>query len=159
WTEKFATPLIVQRRKVEAGDASAADLQIAYAQKDPSAWIASSMSALEAANLAIKTTQDQSAASSASVVSLGTTVSTVMTVIAVLLCGAIAYGTARSITRPLARSTRVVAGSSKNLFSVSHQMGVGAEDMSLQANVVAAAAEQVTRNLQTVAAATEEMTA
>jgi methyl-accepting chemotaxis protein len=53
----------------------------------------------------------------------------------------------------------VVAGSSENLFSVSHQMGLGAEDMSVQANVVAAAAEQVTRNLQTVAAATEEMTA
>jgi methyl-accepting chemotaxis protein len=38
-------------------------------------------------------------------------------------------------------------------------MGVGAEETSAQASVVAAAAEQVTRNLQTVAAATEEMTA
>src|SRR5207237_1160912 len=59
----------------------------------------------------------------------------------------------------VAKSTQVVAGSSENLFSVSHQMGVGAEDMSVQANVVAAAAEQVTRNLQTVAAAAEEMPA
>jgi methyl-accepting chemotaxis protein len=59
----------------------------------------------------------------------------------------------------VASSTQVVAGSSQNLFSVSHQMGVGAEETSVQANVVAAAAEQVTRNLQTVAAATEEMTA
>src|SRR5258708_34505004 len=38
-------------------------------------------------------------------------------------------------------------------------MGVGAEETATQAIVVAAAAEQVTRNLQTVAAATEEMTA
>ena len=59
----------------------------------------------------------------------------------------------------VAKSTQGVAGSSENLFSVSHQMGVGAEETSAQANVVAAAAEQVTRNLQTVAAATEEMNA
>src|SRR5205823_4615070 len=59
----------------------------------------------------------------------------------------------------VAKSTEVVAGSSEHLLAVSHKMGVGAEDMSVQANVVAAAAEQVTRNLQTVAAATEEMTA
>jgi methyl-accepting chemotaxis protein len=59
----------------------------------------------------------------------------------------------------VASSTKGMAGSSENLFVVSHQMGVGAEETSMQANVVAAAAEQVTRNLQTVAAATEEMTA
>jgi methyl-accepting chemotaxis protein len=209
WNDKFAAPLVAQRQKVEAGDATAADLQVAYAQKDPNAWTATSMSVLDAANATIRKTQDESAASSAAVLSIGTIVSTVVTVIAIFLCAAIAYRAARSITKPLAdavgvlrniaegegdltrrvnqssgdelgemgkwfntfivkleglvgrvaSSTQVVAGSSKNLFSVSHQMGVGAEDMSLQANVVAAAAEQVTRNLQTVAAATEEMTA
>jgi methyl-accepting chemotaxis protein len=35
---------------------------------------------------------------------------------------------------------RRVAGSSECLFAVSHQMGVGAEETSAQANVVAAAA-------------------
>ena len=209
WTDKFATPLVAQRQKVEAGDATAADLQVAYALKDPNAWTATSMSVLDAANAAIRRTQDDSSASSTAVLSIGTIVSTVVTIIAICLCAAIAYRTARSITRPLAdtvgvlrniaegegdltrrvnqstgdelgemgkwfntfivkleglvgrvaKSTQVVAGSSENLFSVSHQMGVGAEDMSVQANVVAAAAEQVTRNLQTVAAATEEMTA
>jgi methyl-accepting chemotaxis protein len=64
-----------------------------------------------------------------------------------------------SIIFQVAKSTQGVAGSSENLFSVSHEMGVGAEETSAQANVVAAAAEQVTRNLQTVAAATEEMNA
>src|SRR5678816_17303 len=51
----------------------------------------------------------------------------------------------------VAKSTEGVAGSSEKLFAVSHQMGVGAEETSAQANVVAAAADQVTRNLQTVA--------
>src|SRR3954469_23180466 len=38
WTDKFAAPLIAQRQRVEAGDASVADLQVFYAQKDPAAW-------------------------------------------------------------------------------------------------------------------------
>jgi methyl-accepting chemotaxis protein len=59
----------------------------------------------------------------------------------------------------VARSTHGVTGACENLFSVSHQMRVGAEETSAQANLVAAASEQVTRNLQTVAAATEEMNA
>ena len=209
WTDKFATPLVAQRQRVDNGDATAADLQVFYAQKDPATWTATSMSVLDAANAAIRRTQDESAASSASSLSIGTSVSSAVTVMAIFLCAAIAYRTAQSITKPLedtvgvlrniaegegdltrrvnqttgdelgemgkwfntfivkleglvsrvAKSTQVVAGSSENLFSVSHQMGVGAEDMSVQANVVAAAAEQVTRNLQTVAAATEEMTA
>jgi methyl-accepting chemotaxis protein len=209
WTDKFAAPLVAQRQKVDAGDATAADLQVFYAKKDPAIWTATSLSVLDAANAAIRRTQDESSASSAAVLSIGTAVSTAVTALAIFLCAAIAYRTARSITRPLkdtvgvlrniaegegdltrrvnqstgdelgemgkwfntfivkleglvgrvAKSTQGVAGSSENLFSVSHQMGLGAEDMSVQANVVAAAAEQVTRNLQTVAAATEEMTA
>jgi len=209
WTDKFAAPLVTERQRVDAGDATAADLQVFYAQKDPAAWTTTSMSVLDAANAAIRRTQDESSASSAAVLSIGTIVSSAVTVLAIVLCAAIAFRTARSITRPLedtvavlrniaegegdltrrvnqttgdelgemgkwfntfivkleglvgrvAKSTQVVANSSENLFSVSHQMGVGAEDMSVQANVVAAAAEQVTRNLQTVAAATEEMTA
>ncbi len=209
WLNTFATPLIALRRRVDSGDATVADLQVLYAEQDPTAWTARSMSTVGEANAAIRKVQDQSTASARAALSLGTAVSTSVTILAILLCAGIAYSTARSITRPLAdtvgvlrdiaegegdltrrvnqstgdelgemgkcfntfivklegliahvaRSTQIVAGSSTNLFTVSHQMGLGAEETSLQANVVAAAAEQVTRNLQTVAAATEEMTA
>ena len=209
WLDRFATPMIAQRKRVDAGDATAADLQVFYAQQDPNAWTTTSMSVVADANAAIRKAHDDSSASALAVLSIGALVSTSVTILAILLCAAIAYHTARSITRPLedtvgvlkniaegegdltrrvnqstgdelgemgkwfntfivklegliglvARSTQVVAGSSKNLFTVSHEMGVGAEKTSVQANVVAAAAEQVTRNLQTVAAATEEMTA
>jgi len=209
WMEKFAEPLIAQRRKVEAGDATVADLQVFYAEKDPNTWNTASMAAVDEANTAIRTAQDEAARSTAAMRSIGVTLGTVVTILAILLCAGIAWHTARSITKPLAdtvgilrniaegegdltrrvnqstgdelgemgkwvnmfigkleglisrvaTSTKVVAGSSENLFSVSHQMGAGAEETSMQANVVAAAAEQVTRNLQTVAAATEEMTA
>jgi len=209
WKDKFATPLIDQRRRVEAGDASVADLQVFYAQKDPNEWTTTVMSVVEEANAAIRKAQDESTASAAAALAIGTVVSTTVTIVAIVLCGAIGYRTAKAITKPIeatvgvlrniaegegdltrrvnqntgdelgemgkwvntfmvklegliarvARSTQVVAGSSENLFSVSHQMGLGAEETAVRANVVAAAAEQVTRNLQTVAAATEEMTA
>ena len=209
WMDKFSTPLMAQRQKVDAGDATVADLQVFYAQKDPNAWITKSMSVLDEANATIRKAQDESAASAEAALSIGTVVSNTVTILAIVLCAGIAYQTARSITRPLedtvgvlrniaegegdltrrvnqstgdelgemgkwfntfivklegligrvATSTQGVAGSSENLFAVSHQMGIGAEETSVQANVVAAASEQVTRNLQTVAAATEEMTA
>ena len=209
WKEKFATPLIEQRRRVESGDASVADLQVFYDQKDPNEWTTAAMSIVEEANAAIRKAQDESTASAAAALAIGTAISTTVTIVAIVLCGAIGYRTAKAITGPLeatvvvlrniaegegdltrrvnqntgdelgemgkwvntfivklegliarvARSTQGVAGSSENLFSVSHQMGLGAEETAVQANVVAAAAEQVTRNLQTVAAATEEMTA
>jgi methyl-accepting chemotaxis protein len=209
WMDRFAAPLIAKRQRVEAGDATVADLQVLYANSDPNTWTASSVAAFEETNASIRQSQEASKASAASALSIGTLVSTSVTLIAVLLCAAIAYYTARSITRPLAdtvavlrniaegegdltrrvnqstgdelgemgkwvntfivkletligrvaKSTQGVAGSSEHLFTVSHQMGVSAEETSVQANVVAAAAEQVTRNLQTVAAATEEMTA
>ena len=209
WLSKFADPLIVERKRVEAGDATANDLQLFYAKQDPNAWTTATMAAVEEANAAIGKEHAELVESAASALSIGTIVSSAVTVLAVLLCGVIAFRTARSITRPIeetvgvlrnmaegegdltrrvaqgtgdelgemgrffnifivklegligrvATSTKGMAGSSENLFAVSHQMGVGAEETSMQANVVAAAAEQVTRNLQTVAAATEEMTA
>ncbi|HWW85800.1 MAG TPA: methyl-accepting chemotaxis protein [Vicinamibacterales bacterium] len=209
WLDKFATPLVAHRQRVEAGDATVADLQVFYAQQDPNAWTAASMAVLDEANAAIRRAQEESSASAATARSIGSAITTTVTVLAILLCAGIAYRTAKSIKRPLeeavsvlrniaegegdltrrvnqtsgdeigemgkwfntfivklegligrvAKSTQVVAGSSANLLNVSHQMGVGADEASAQANVVAAAAEQVTRNLQTVAAATEQMTA
>jgi len=209
WTDQFAAPLVAQRQRVDAGDATPSDLQVFYAQHDPSARMAVSMKIITEANDAIGRAHNESEASAARTLRIGTIVSSAGTILAILLCAGIAYSTARSITRPLedtvgvlkdiaegagdltrrvnqstgdelgemgkwfntfivkleglvgsvARSTQIVAGSSQDLFTVSHQMGVGAEETSVQASVVAAAAEQVTRNLQTVAAATEEMTA
>ncbi len=209
WTDKFATPLVAERARVDSGDATVADLQIFYAQKDPNAWIGTASAVLDEANAAIRKTTDESTTSAATVLSVGTWVSLGVTILAVLLCVGIAYQSARSITRPMqetvsvlrniaegegdltrrvnqstddelgemgrwfntfmvkleglivrvAKSTEGVTGSSEKLFAVSHQMGVGAEETSAQASLVAAAAEQVTRNLQTVAAATEQMTA
>jgi methyl-accepting chemotaxis protein len=209
WKENFATPLIAERHRVDSGDATASDLQIAYIQKDPTSWVTTSTALHDEANEEVRRTSSDSTASAARALSVGTTISNGVTIFAVLLCLGIAYYTAKAITRPLqetiallrniaegegdltrranqttgdelgemgkwfnmfiiklegliarvAISTQGVASSTESLFAVSHEMGMGADGTATQANVVAAAAEQVTRNLQTVAAATEEMTA
>src|SRR5207245_4114342 len=42
WLDKLARPMIAQRKRVDAGDATAADLQVFYAQQDPNAWTTTS---------------------------------------------------------------------------------------------------------------------
>jgi methyl-accepting chemotaxis protein len=208
WVQNFANPLVTERQKVDSGDASVNDLQIYYAQRDPTSWVNASNAVLDETNGAIRKALDDSSTTAARSAAVGTAISTGMTVLAIVFCMSIAYYTARAITRPLqdtvfvlkdiaegegdltrrvnqstgdelgemgkwfntfmvklqglvahvAKSTQGVARSSEELFSVSHDMGAGAEETSVQADVVAAAAEEVTRNLQTVAAATEEMT-
>ena len=209
WTEQFARPLVAARQRVDSGNATVAELQILFAEQDPTSWSDTSAAVLDDANVAIRKTLDESMASAERSTAVARAIGIGLASLAIALCLGIAYHTATSIIRPLretvavlrdiaegegdltrrvkqdtgdelgemgrwfnlfmvklellisqiAKSTHGVAGSSENLFSVSHQMGVGAEETSAQANVVAAAAEQVTRNLQTVAAATEEMNA
>jgi hypothetical protein len=63
------------------------------------------------------------------------------------------------IVRPLGQFAASMESSSIQLSAVSHQMSSNAEETSVQATVVAAAADEVTRSMQTVGAASEEMTA
>lgn len=59
----------------------------------------------------------------------------------------------------LANNTQTLAGASEELTATSQQMTGNAEETSAQANVVAAASEQVNQNIQTVATGSEEMSA
>ncbi len=54
-------------------------------------------------------------------------------------------------------SATTLAGAAHELTAVSQQMAAGAEETAVQANVAAAAAEQVSTNVTTVATGTEEM--
>jgi methyl-accepting chemotaxis protein len=67
-----------------------------------------------------------------------------------------------SIVAPLkltAENASTLASSSEELTAVSQQMAGNAEETSVQANVVSAASEQVSRNVASVATASEEMQA
>jgi methyl-accepting chemotaxis protein len=67
-----------------------------------------------------------------------------------------------AIVAPLkvtAESASTLASSSEELTAVSQQMASNAEETSVQANVVSAASEQVSRNVSSVATSSEEMQA
>src|SRR5712691_3767701 len=50
WIREFATPLVEKRKEVDGGNATVAELQIFYLQKDASAWIKSSTEYLDVAD-------------------------------------------------------------------------------------------------------------
>jgi methyl-accepting chemotaxis protein len=70
--------------------------------------------------------------------------------------------TLEAIVEPLkstAENASTLASSSEELTAVSQQMAANAEETAVQANVVSAASEQVSRNVSSVATASEEMQA
>jgi methyl-accepting chemotaxis protein len=70
--------------------------------------------------------------------------------------------TLEAIVEPLratAENASTLASSSEELTAVSQQMAANAEETAVQANVVSAASEQVSRNVASVATASEEMQA
>src|ERR1700729_3763545 len=50
WLNEFATPLIDKRKDVDAGNATVAELQIFYLQKDASSWVKNSTDSLDVAD-------------------------------------------------------------------------------------------------------------
>jgi methyl-accepting chemotaxis protein len=64
----------------------------------------------------------------------------------------------QELLRSVANSAHTVSASAEELTAVSTQMCENADTTASKANVVAAASEQVTRNMQTVATASEQMT-
>ena len=50
WSKEFAHPLIDKRKDVDSGNATVAELQIYYLQKDASSWVKNSTDALDVAD-------------------------------------------------------------------------------------------------------------
>jgi len=63
----------------------------------------------------------------------------------------------RGLVSGVVETAQTVAAAAEELSVASHQVVAGSDETSAQAGVVAAAAEQVSRNVQTVAAGAEEM--
>jgi len=101
WTTEFAQPMLQKRREVDAGNATVADLQIYYLQKDASSWLKTTIDALNIADaetqriLDLRRKEDDAAGSEIIIFA------TIATLVALLLGGFIAFRTAKSITNPL----------------------------------------------------------
>jgi methyl-accepting chemotaxis protein len=112
WGKDFAQPLIDKRRDVDSGNATVAELQIYYLQKDASTWVKNSTDALDVADGENRKLVDARRKSDEWASAL-TIVASVVSTLAALIVGAlIAFRTAKSITEPLT-----------NLMKVSRQIG------------------------------------
>ncbi len=107
WVAQFAQPMLQKRKQVDSGNATVADLQIYYLQKDAGSWVKTSTDSLDQADhdahqlLEERRKTDESAGTWTIFIALFSTL------VALALGAAIAYRTARSITTPLSELIKV----------------------------------------------------
>src|SRR5215467_1444514 len=118
WMSEFAKPMLEKRKEVDAGNATVADLQIYYLQKDGASSLKGSTDALDTAN------------DNAENVDAGTLtilVAAIATLVALALGIVIAYSTAQSITTPLSKLIRVAKLISET-GDLDHQIDINRSD-------------------------------
>src|SRR6266700_1068432 len=101
WVSEFAQPMLQKRKEVDAGNATVADLQIYYLQKDASSWVKTSTDALNIANEETNHIVDQRQKEDTTAGNEIIVFASVCTLVALALGGVIAFLTAKSITNPL----------------------------------------------------------
>ncbi len=107
WSSEFANPLVEKRRQVDSGNATVAELQIFYLQKDPNSWVSRSSDVLDQVDqLNLKLLEERRRSDD-----LAATFTIAITLIISLLAlgvgMVIAYRTSQAITEPLNRLIHV----------------------------------------------------
>jgi len=120
WGKEFAQPLIEKRKDVDSGNATVAELQIYYLQKDASAWVKNSTDSLDVADGESRKS-DETAAKATIIVSF------LSTLIALSVGILIAYRTAKSITQPLNDLMNVARGIG-NTGDLEHNIDMSRDD-------------------------------
>jgi methyl-accepting chemotaxis protein len=110
WGKEFAQPLIDKRKDVDSGNATVAELQIYYLQKDASSWVKNSTDALDVADGENRKLVDERRKSDETAATATIIVSLLSTILALSLGVVIAYRTAKSITQPLNNLMNVARG-------------------------------------------------
>src|SRR3984893_8357318 len=101
WAREFTAPLIDKRKEVDSGNATVAELQIFYLQKDAASWVKNASEYLDATDLEntkvleARRKSDETAGTATFVIALFSTL------VALTLGIVIAYSTAKSITTSL----------------------------------------------------------
>ena len=127
WGKEFSQPLIDKRKDVDSGNATVAELQIYYLQKDASSWVKNSTDALDVADGENRKLVDARQKSDASAATWTITVSALSTFLALGLGIVVAYTTARSITVPLSNLMNVARGIG-NTGDLEHNIDVNRDD-------------------------------
>ena len=127
WSTEFASPLLEKRKDVDAGNATVADLQIFYLQKDASSWVKGSTEFLDAADLENKKNLEERRKSDETTGTATIAIASLSTLAALILGGFIAYQTASSITDPLANLMKV-AQRIGNAGDLDHEIDIKRDD-------------------------------
>jgi len=101
WSNEFAAPLIEKRKEVDAGNATVAELQIFYLQKDATTWVRNSTQYLEVADAENKKVLEERRSSDETAATATIAIALISTLLALALGIVIAYTTSKSITQPL----------------------------------------------------------
>src|SRR6201997_5453006 len=112
WAKEFAQPLVDKRKDVDSGNATVAELQIFYLQKDASSWVKNSTEFLDAADKENNKIVEERRKSDDTAANWTIIASVVSLLLALGVGIGIAYRTAFSITEPLAK-----------LMTVAHKIG------------------------------------
>jgi methyl-accepting chemotaxis protein len=127
WGKEFAQPLIEKRKDVDSGNATVAELQIYYLQKDASSWVKNATDTLDAADSEIQKQLEERRKSDETAATATIIVSLLSTLLALSLGVAIAYRTAKSITQPLNNLMNVARGIG-NTGDLEHNIDLGRDD-------------------------------
>ncbi len=107
WNSDFASPLVEKRRAVDGGNATVAELQIFYLQKDPNSWVTRSSDVLDDVQTENQKLLDERHQSDESAAKYSILFSVFSSLIALAVGIVIAYRTATGITEPLGRLIHV----------------------------------------------------
>jgi len=101
WAKDFAQPLVEKRKEVDSGNATVAELQIFYLQKDASSWVKNSTEALEVADHENRSILDARKQSNETAAAYTKTFSFGALLFALIIGALVAIRTAQSVTGPI----------------------------------------------------------
>src|ERR1700694_5108575 len=127
WGKEFAQPLIEKRKDVDSGNATVAELQIFYLQKDAGSWVKNSTEALDVADVENRKLVEARRKSDETAGTATIFIALLSTLLAVGLGVVIAYRSAKSITAPLTNLMKV-ARRIGDTGDLTHNIDVNRED-------------------------------
>src|ERR1700682_1171419 len=127
WGKEFAQPLIEKRKDVDSGNATVAELQISYLQKDAGSWVKNSTEALDVADVENRKLVEARRKSDETAGTATIFIALLSTLLAVGLGLVVAYRSAKSITDPLTNLMKV-ARRIGDTGDLEHNIDVNRED-------------------------------
>jgi len=127
WNSDFANPLVDKRRGVDSGNATVAELQIFYLQKDPNSWVSRSSEVLDEVVRENRKLLDERRRSDELAAAGTILVAVISSLFALGLGIIIAYRTASGITGPLGRLMDV-AGQIGQSGDLEHTIDIHGKD-------------------------------